>query len=153
MEDLSTKLVISWRNINPASFRATSAISGWAVVEAVLTKPILTKRLFTQDELSRSRNLSDSSEPFSINALTSAKITIVLTTPFERKATKTFCTFSSSESGSNGLPVFNKVSFFIAAAAAAAAADDDDDDDDDDGDLTIRWYFSRITLTALSVSL
>ena len=125
----------------------SSHCSGREVVQLLLTKPILTKRLFAQDELLRSKTLSDTSEHFSITALATAAAAIVLTTPpLERKTTKHFCTFSSREPNSNGLPLFNEVTFFI-------GDDDDDDDDDDDGNLTIRWYFSSIALTVLSVCL
>ena len=82
--------------------------------------------------------------------------TIVLTTPpFERKTTKNFCTFSSRESNGNGLPLFKEVTFFIGDDDDDDDDDDDvdDDDDDDDGNLIIRWYFSRIALTVLSVCL
>ena len=65
-------------------------------------KHIVTKKPFAQDELLRSRTLSDSSELFSINALATATATIELTIPlFEQKATKNFCTFSSREPSSN----------------------------------------------------
>ena len=112
-----------------------------------LTKPTLKKRFSAQDELSKSRTLSDSFERLPINVLATATATVVLTTPaFESKATKKFCTFSSREPSSNGLPLFNEVSFFI-------GDDDDDDDDDHDGDLIVRWYFSCIALTVLLLSL
>ena len=57
IEYLSTKLINSWWNINSASFWEHSGISSWTEVQVLLTKAILTKRLFVQDKLSRSTTL------------------------------------------------------------------------------------------------
>ena len=94
MDYILTKLVILWWNINSGSFRAPSRNFGQAVVQALLKRYILTKRLFAKNELSRSRTLNYSSELFLINALAIATTALVLTTPpFERRATKNFLHF------------------------------------------------------------
>lgn len=46
------------------------------VVEGYFIKPFLTKRLFAQDELSRSKNLHDSLELFMISAFATATLTM-----------------------------------------------------------------------------
>ena len=97
IEFFKAMLTISWRDINSASLRAPSEISGRVVVQAVFTKPILTKRLFARCELSLTKTLSDSSELFSISVLATATTATVFATPFERKVSKNLFTFSSKE--------------------------------------------------------
>ena len=56
-------------------------MSGLSVVAALLTKPILLKRLFAQDEFSKSRSFKCSRLLLSIKDFAVATATILLTIP------------------------------------------------------------------------
>lgn len=87
-------LTILRYNSKSAFLQTPSRISAWMVVQALLTKPILTKRLFVQSKLSRSKTLRDSSELFAISALaTATAATLFIRPSFDLKAGTNICTF------------------------------------------------------------
>ena len=96
IEYFLTLLTISWWNINSASLRAPSGISGRAVVQALFTKPIFTKKIFANDKFLKSKTLSDLTELFTISAFTTVITTMAFTRPpFERKVSKVSSRFCS----------------------------------------------------------
>ena len=81
----STKSMSQWRKRISASFFAPSGMFGLPVVAAIFTKSSLLKRLFAQDEFSKSSSFKCSRLLLSIKAFAVATTTTFLTiSPFFR---------------------------------------------------------------------
>ena len=105
--DFSTRLTILWCRIRAASFLTHSGISGFEIVFARLTKPILRNRLFVHDEFSRSRAFRCSRSLLAMQTFAVAMATTELTTPpFLLTIWRKLQIFSSTVSNIRGLPRF-----------------------------------------------
>ena len=103
----STRSTIWWCIVRAASFLACSGISGFEVVFARVTKPILRNRLFIHNKFSRSRAFRCSRSLLAMRAFAVAMVTTELRTPpFLLTIFRKLHTSSSTVSNIRGLPYF-----------------------------------------------
>ena len=109
-----TRSNIWWCRIKAASFLARSGISGFGVIFARLTKPILQNMPFVHDEFSRSRAFTCSRSLLVIRAFAVAMATTeLITPPFLLTIWRKFQTFSSIVFNIKRSTTFQGTNFFI----------------------------------------